>query len=74
METAEPYNPTRYAADCDSMQPPSAHAYPPIASANVKRSASRGFSLTITLRLRPFAFTIAVTPAPEADKRLGSMI
>ncbi len=74
METLEPDNLIEHATGDASLRPPYPAGQDSRLSASRSSPASRGFSLSITLRLKPFVFAIGVTPAPEADRSLGHTI
>ncbi|MBN1509339.1 MAG: hypothetical protein JW955_21010 [Sedimentisphaerales bacterium] len=72
MESRIPNNLIQYITAGEDMQLPSSPPeIQPVLSKNADRPPSRGFSLNITLRLRPFAFAIGVTPLSKPDKSLG---
>lgn len=75
MDSPDLNNLNQHETDNKNMQMPQApRPMEPGAWTDSGRLASRGFSLNITLRWRPFAFAIDVTPAPAPDRRLGQTI
>ena len=71
MESLEPDNLIQHTVGGERVRRPTPPQDIQSASMSTNRPASRGFSLNVTLRLRPFAFAIGVTPLSETDRFLG---
>jgi hypothetical protein len=69
MESAIRNNVIQHTTAGEDMQLPSSpQEIQPALSTDAAKLGSRGFSLNITLRLRPFAFAIGVTPLAPEDR------
>lgn len=68
MESPTSDNLIQHATGQESVQPPFLSQENQSASMSAGRPGSRGFSLNITFRWRPFVFAIGVTPLSQGDR------